>query len=289
MKSATNGEAANIPMVRWSREQGFQTDTDAVAGEEPLEIRVQGESVSVTMRTPGHDRELAAGFLLGEGLIRSADQILHIGPCQNAPPGSEGNLINIRLMPGVEIDLGGARRNTFMTSSCGLCGKSSIEKVHMQFPPLEAGADREAPLSPDLILSLPERLAEVQPCFKLTGGLHAAALFDFEGRVLAAFEDVGRHNAVDKLLGWALLERLLPLEAHIMMVSGRASFEIAQKALAARIPILAAVSAPSSLAVQFAGANRQTLVGFLRNGRFNIYTHPDRIAGPTGASFDSLP
>ena len=254
------------------------TRDDAVVREEPLEIRVRGRSVAVTMRTPGHDQELAAGFLLTEGLVQQPQDIIEITPCQQGEVEGAENILNVFLAPSVEIDVGKLTRHFFASSSCGLCGKASIEAVQQHFPPVLS--DLAVPA--ERLLDLPRRLAATQSTFDQTGGLHAAAVFDAEGNLLVAREDVGRHNAVDKVIGHGLLSDLLPYDSHILLVSGRASFEIMQKALAARIPVVAAVSAPSSLAVAFAEAGGQTLIGFLRNGRFNVYAGRERITGGGG-------
>lgn len=246
---------------------------DELAAEEPLEIRVRGRAVSVTMRTPGppyHDDELAAGFLLSEGLIRKRGDVVKIESCDR---NEAGNLLNVLLAPEVVVDFDQLTRHVFASSSCGLCGKATIASVQKTFAPVESSLEVDAPL----ILSLPAKMREGQATFGRTGGLHAAALFDGHGNLLALREDVGRHNAVDKILGYALLNQMLPLDQHLLLVSGRSSFEIMQKALAGRIPILAAVSAPSSLAVQFAQESGQTLIGFLREQRMNVYSHPQRI------------
>ena len=243
-----------------------ETVLDELAQEEPLEIRLGGEPVTVTMRTPGHDPELAAGFLYSEGVISRPEQLRFAR--QEAP-----NVVNIGISPDAPVDLSALRRNVYTASSCGICGKTSIESVHRHVPALEASLC----VSAEVLLDLPRRIESAQAAFARTGGLHAAALFTADGELLLAREDVGRHNAVDKVLGRALLNAWLPLERHILLVSGRASFEILQKALAGRIPIVAAVSAPSSLAVDFAVESQQTLIAFLRPGRMNIYTHPERI------------
>jgi FdhD protein len=244
---------------------------DNVAREEPLEIRVRGRSVAVTMRTPGRDRDLVAGFLLTEGIVGKAGDIVEIAPCleSDAPE----NTLNVFLAPSVEFDFEQLTRHVFASSSCGLCGKASIEAVHQHFPPIESKLTVRA----KLLAELPDRMRAAQETFAQTGGLHAAAVFGAKGKLVVLREDVGRHNAVDKVLGYALLEGKLPLDAHVLLVSGRASFEIMQKALAARIPIVAAVSAPSSLAVEFAVESRQTLVGFLRGETMNIYSAAERI------------
>ncbi|MBI3192228.1 MAG: formate dehydrogenase accessory sulfurtransferase FdhD [Pedosphaera parvula] len=245
---------------------------DQLACEEPLEIRVRGRSVAVTMRTPGHDAELAAGFLLSEGLITQQSDVIEIAPClQGSAP---ENTLNVFLSPGVAVDFEQLTRHVFATSSCGLCGKASIDAVHQHFPPI----DSPITVSASTLVRLPDRLRAAQKAFDQTGGLHAAALFSAQGRLLLVREDIGRHNAVDKVLGWGLLGDRLPFDAHILLVSGRASFEIVQKALAARIPVVAAVSAPSSLAVEFARESGQTLIGFLRDGRFNVYAGQAGVA-----------
>jgi FdhD protein len=244
---------------------------DHVALEEPLEIRIETRPISVTMRTPGHDSELAAGFLVSEGVLHSATDVAAIRP---NPRNRTGNSIDVFLRPGVTVDLAQLTRHVFATSSCGLCGKASIRAVRRQFKPIRSSRAR---VSADVLLGLGAALRSGQQTFDLTGGLHAAALFDLAGRLVVLREDVGRHNAVDKVVGHLLLQDKLPEDGGILMVSGRASFEILQKALAARIPIIAAVSAPSSLAVEFARENGQTLIGFLREDRMNIYAGPDRV------------
>jgi FdhD protein len=260
-------------------------DTDFIAAEEPLEIRVEGHGIAVVMRTPGEDRELAAGFLLTEGMIRSTDdlkEIRHRPHCwskdkssqnSSALVRSEGNVIDMWLKNPASLDLQKLSRHVFTSSSCGICSKASIEAVRQQFPPLQSFCE----VDPQVILELPEALTAAQETFKRTGGLHACALFDLTGRLLALREDVGRHNALDKVIGWALLEDRLPLSEHILLLSGRTSFEMMQKSLAGGVPIVAAISAPSSLAVEFARDSGQTLVGFLREERMNIYAGADRI------------
>ena len=248
-----------------------QKATDWLAREEPLEIRVRGRSVAVTMRTPGHDRELAAGFLLTEGVVRRAGDIVEIAPCRESD--APENTLNVFLAPSVEFDFGRLTRHVFASSSCGLCGKASIETVHQHFPPLESSIA----ISAKTLAKLPERMRAAQRTFEETGGLHAAAVFTLSGKLVALREDVGRHNAVDKVLGHCFLEDIFPLDEHVLLVSGRASFEIVQKALAARIPLVAAISAPSSLAVEFAEESRQTLVGFLRGETMNVYAGAQRV------------
>lgn len=243
---------------------------DELAAEEPLEIRVDNQPISVTMRTPGHDEELAAGFLLSEGVITAASQVAKIAPY---PRNADKNVIGVYLAPDLRVDWKQLTRHVFVSSSCGLCGKASIAAVHQHFPPVKS----DVSVAATTLLALPHSLRGRQEAFDRTGGLHAAGLFDLEGRLIVLREDVGRHNAVDKVLGHALLNGPLPCDKHILLVSGRASFEIMQKALAARVPIVAAVSAPSNLAAAFARASRQTLVGFLRAQRMNIYSMPRRV------------
>ena len=243
---------------------------DELAEEEPLEIRVKGRAVSVTLRTPGHDAELAAGFLLTEGVIRSKADVIGVEPCAHA---HGGNVVNVVLAPEARVDFVRLTRHVFTSSSCGMCGKATIDSVFQAFEPVKSDLTVDA----QTLLALPQRLREVQPTFERTGGLHAAAAFTAAGELIVAREDVGRHNAVDKVLGHGLLNGLLPHDRHVLLVSGRASFEIMQKALAARVPIVAAVSAPSSLAAEFAEDSGQTLVGFLRENRMNVYAHPQRV------------
>lgn len=240
---------------------------DTLVVEEPMEIRVRGQGIAVTMRTPGHDYELAAGFLVSEGIINDFAQVLAINHCQQGEGSDHNNVVNVYLAPKVEVDMEKLTRHVFASSSCGLCGKASIDAIQQQFPPIESPPS----VSPDLIQGLPDKLRDQQSVFDTTGALHAAALFDHEGNLFVLREDVGRHNAVDKAIGHAFLEKQ-SLENHILLVSGRASFEILQKALSARIPTIAAVSAPSHLAVDFAEQNNQTLIGFLRDNRLNRYT-----------------
>ncbi len=251
----------------------MESTTDTLAAEEPLEIRVQGQSIAITMRTPGHDAELALGFLVSEGLIQSRAQVTHIAHCQTGEAALTGNVLNVFTADDVALDFEKLTRHVFASSSCGLCGKASIEEVHQHFPPIKQLPNVER----NVLLQLPQTLRQHQAAFEQTGGLHAAALFDLQGRMIVCREDVGRHNAVDKVIGFALDQGVWPLENHILQVSGRASFEILQKALAAHIPIVAAVSAPSSLAVDFAQESGQLLVGFLRGETMNLYSHPAAV------------
>ena len=256
-------------ILRWELGSGPKEEQDALASEEPLEIRIDNHPISVTMRTPGNDDELAVGFLLSEGLLKSQDSVAKIEP----HPRNQNNIINVFLAPDVSVDLKQLRRNVFVSSSCGLCGKASIESVHQHFRKVKSGLE----VSAKMLLQVPTRLRSCQETFARTGGLHAAAIFDAAGKVIVAREDVGRHNAVDKVLGYGFLNGLLPFKDHILAVSGRASFEIMQKALAARIPIVSAVSAPSNLAVEFAQKSGQTLVGFIRGDRLNVYSGSKRV------------
>jgi FdhD protein len=267
-------------ILRYRHGQEDCRENDELATEEPLEIRVEGRSLAVVMRTPGHDRELAAGFLLSEGLIRDRDAIFDITPCgATATPDGPASVIDVLLVRPAEIDFSRLTRHVFSSSSCGICGKATIEAVHQQFPPIES----DLCLPAERILTLPQKLAEAQATFKRTGGLHGSALFNERGELLCLREDVGRHNALDKVVGEALLAGKLPLTRHILLVSGRVSFEIMQKALAAGIPVIAAISAPTTLAVDFARASGQTLIGFVRGDRMNIYAHDRRLqaARPT--------
>ncbi|HEV2693566.1 MAG TPA: formate dehydrogenase accessory sulfurtransferase FdhD [Verrucomicrobiae bacterium] len=277
-------------------------EKDFLAAEDPLEIRVEGRSVAVVMRTPGDDRELAAGFLVTEGLVRKAGDlkaIRHQAHCLSLAPKNEqrtgrpskvgsakltilnrkepiptdGNVINVQLRNPKSVDFKKLTRHVFTSSSCGICSKASITAVQQQFLQLKDASQVEA----QVIMGLPQALAQAQETFKQTGGLHACALFDLTGTLLVVREDVGRHNALDKVIGWALLTDRLPLQGHILLLSGRTSFEMMQKALAGGIAIIAAVSAPSSLAVEFARDSGQTLVGFLRGNKMNVYAGAGRI------------
>ena len=272
----TDPQTSITRILRWKQGAPGQAADDFLSREEPVEIRVKGESVAVTMRTPGHDEELALGFLLSEGVIAVPGDVLEVAPCQQGEAALHGNVLNVFLAPNVELDLAKLRRNVYASSSCGLCGKASIESVHGHFAPL---AKREPFVAAETLLQLPVKLRAEQETFDKTGGLHAAGLFDAEGKLLTMREDVGRHNAVDKALGRSMLDGNFPLDDRVLMVSGRASFEILQKALAGRVPVICAVSAPSSLAVEFARESGQTLVGFLRGDTFNVYSHPERITG----------
>jgi FdhD protein len=240
---------------------------DELTIEEPLEIRIGDKTLATTMRTPGHDEELAAGFLLSEAIVRDRQQVAKISA-------DVDNVVVVKLARGVRVKLNSAQRFGTISSSCGLCGKTSIDALRQNFPAIGSANVR---IHIDTLLSLPEKLRKAQSDFTRTGGIHAAGIFDLNGELKIVREDIGRHNAVDKAIGHAFLAGPLPLDRQILLVSGRASFEIVQKALAAGIPIVAAVSAPSSFAVDFARESNQTLIGFLRPPSFNIYSHIERV------------
>jgi FdhD protein len=250
---------------------------DTLVVEEPLEIRVNGSAITVTMRTPGSDVELAQGFLLTEGVITQRDDILSVRYCRGA--GDDGmntyNVLDVTLAPEVAAPDVDPTRNFYTTSSCGVCGKASLEAV--QLISKHGPGDDPSTVAADTLSALPGKLRDAQKVFAATGGLHGAALFDTGGAALVVREDIGRHNAVDKVIGWALEQRRIPLSGTVLLVSGRASFELTQKAVMAGIPVLAAVSAPSSLAVDLASQSGLTLVAFLRGDSMNVYTRPDRI------------
>jgi FdhD protein len=254
--------------------------SDVLATEEPLELRVvmagDSRTVAITMRTPGSDFELATGFLYGEGVITRPEQIVTISYCKDSdlPPEQLYNIVIVELDPTSRPDLRPLDRHFYTSSACGVCGKASLEAIVLRGTgPVGPGGS----VTPAVIAGLPDKLRAGQGVFESTGGLHAAGLFSLDGNLVAIREDVGRHNALDKLVGWALLDRRLPLDDHVVMVSGRSSFEILQKCLAARVPIVCSVSAPSSLAVDVAKEFGMTLVGFLRGPRFNVYAGAGRI------------
>lgn len=256
---------------------------DRVAVEEPLEIRIErtgdegeGRPISVTMRTPGHDAELALGFLYGEGLIHDWRELSRVRHC-----GASGNVVRVELRAGAPLELARLERNFYTSSSCGVCGKASIEAVTSQvrIRRIEAAWSVDA----SLLHELPARLRAAQSAFAATGGLHAVGLFDRSGRLAALYEDVGRHNAFDKLVGARLAADALPLADFLVLLSGRASFELVQKAAAAGVPLLVAIGAPSSLAIELAREAGITLVAFLREGSFNVYTHGERVRAGPGA------
>jgi FdhD protein len=275
--SPHTGPAASHEPVRrvevW-RHPAHVPEQDVVAAEAPLEVRLHGQPFAVIMRTPGADRDLAAGFLLTEGVLRHAADIVRIEEVHDA-----GDVVNVELSCAREAAVAaavGERRQVAMTSSCGLCGRRSLESLQVALPccPVEWAVDVS------IVTALPAALRRVQPAFEQTGGLHAAGLFDRHGHLEASAEDVGRHNAVDKVLGRMLIAGRLPLRDGLLMVSGRSSFEILQKAWYGGIPLVAAVSAPSSLAVEIAQEAGITLLGFVRDGQFNVYAHRARITTP---------
>jgi FdhD protein len=248
---------------------------DDLAAEEPLEIRVGGEVLTITMRTPGDDFELAAGFLFAEGIVDRRDDISRISYGRGPDGTPSGNVVEVELRREGAVDLGALQRHFITASSCGICGRTSIDAVRArQTPP----PNPDFRIEPELLTRLPAVLRSAQRVFGRTGGLHAAGLFDGNGRLVLVREDIGRHNAVDKAIGDSLLHGCLPLSERLLLVSGRGGFEIVQKALVAGVPILASVSAPSSLAVQMARTGGLTLVGFLRDRRFVVYSQPDRVA-----------
>ena len=277
------GSSLAIDISKVSGDQRV-SKADSVAVEEPLEIQLSypsaegaaAKSISITMRTPGDDAELAVGFLYTEGIIQSGEQVASVEHAGAADPDSGlRNIIRVALKPGVDVDIGRLQRHFYTTSSCGVCGKASLEALRVTGQ--ESLADKDATFPRGIIISLPDKLAAKQEVFAKTGGLHAAAIFDQDGEIRVLKEDVGRHNATDKVIGELLAEGKLPANEMGLMLSGRASFELVQKALVAGIPLLAAVSAPSSLAVQLAQEFDMTLIGFLRNSNFNIYAGEWRV------------
>ena len=299
MKKQADGIGSE-KIIRRKSDGELEYQPDDLTIEEPLEIRVGGKVLATTMRTPGHDEELVAGFLVSEAIVRIQREIANISvrkrPHLNPLPkgeedigrgcfGSQGrrpyakrqvteNAVDVDLAPGVKVKLNSTQRFGTISSSCGLCGKTSIDAIRQNFPAISSANIR---IDIDTLLALPDRLRKEQGDFARTGGIHAAGIFEVNGRLLAVREDIGRHNAVDKVVGRAFLDGLLPLDRHLLLVSGRASFEIVQKALAAGIPIVASVSAPSTLAVNFSRESNQTLIGFLRPPTFNIYSHIQRV------------
>ncbi|MGZ3755918.1 MAG: formate dehydrogenase accessory sulfurtransferase FdhD [Mucilaginibacter sp.] len=271
-----------LPITKVNASESIEA-SDALATEEPLEIRLeygpnndrQVRNISVTMRTPGHDDELASGFLFTEGIVKSADEIANVTHCFIACAENQENVIQVSLDETILPHLQNTERNFYTTSSCGVCGKGSINAIRTAGAFMQTGDDNR--VTSEVLYQLPEILRQHQAIFDDTGGLHASALFTARGDLLLVREDVGRHNALDKLIGAALRLNNLPLDKHILMLSGRASFELVQKAAMAGISIVAAVGAPSSLAVQLAEEFNITLVGFLRGQKFNIYTGAHRI------------
>jgi FdhD protein len=261
---------------------GATERVDTLVVEEPLEIRLDGIPLTVTMRTPGSDVELAQGFLLTEGVIAAREDVATVRYCQGAEQDSQNtyNILDVTLSPGVPAPAVDITRNFYATSSCGVCGKASLDAIELisQHSP----GDDPSRVSAATLAAMPPQLRSAQKVFASTGGLHGAALFDLDGTMLAVREDVGRHNAVDKVIGWALESGRIPLHGTVLLVSGRASFELTQKAVMAGIPVLAAVSAPSSLAVDLAAQSGLTLVAFLRGDSMNVYSRADRIGTTTG-------
>lgn len=289
MVSSTDKESggnAEFLIQRVSTAENRKVLSDLLAVEEPLEIRlgvfeeekIAHKSVSITMRTPGNDDELAAGFLFTEGILHRREQIADIIHCGKSPKMNlPSNTVRVNLQKEATVDFDKLSRNFYTTSSCGVCGKSSLDFLAINAEPF---TNTDFPqISPEIIHALPQKQRNAQEVFEETGGLHAAALFDITGKLLVLREDVGRHNAVDKLIGRCFLDEEIPLDDKILMLSGRASFELVQKALMARIPIIAAVGAPSSLAVTAAREFGMTLCGFVRDGKFNIYAGAERFVG----------
>ena len=273
----------NTQLIKVARNGGLK-QSDLLAVEEPLEIRLgfgvaserEQKSLSVTMRTPGHDFELALGFLLTEGIISSGEQVESIKYCNSVKQEEFENVVRVELKPDVQIDFKKFQRHFYTSSSCGVCGKSSIDAIKVKGKAIESGLT----LSSSVIYSLPDKLRKAQLVFEHTGGLHASALFNQAGELIILREDVGRHNALDKIIGAMLFKNEVPMSDFILMLSGRTSFELVQKAAVAGIPVIAAVGAPSSLAVDLAKETGMTLLGFVREGGFNIYCGEQRISRP---------
>src|SRR5438309_2424313 len=272
-KAVKEDGIASDKIIRRKQDGTLDYQSDDLTIEEPLEIRIGRKTVATTMRTPGHDQELAAGFLLSEGIIRASDEIDKF----SRPSGARNreNIITVTLDEGIRPKLNSTQRFGAISSSCGICGKESIAAIRQNFPPIET--DPGIRIRLETLLSLPALLRQNQGDFARTGGIHAAGIFALDGKPRLVREDIGRHNAVDKVIGRAFLDRELPLASCILLVSGRASFETMQQALSAGIPIVASVSAPSTLAMEFARECNQTLIGFLRPPSFNIYSHTERI------------
>jgi len=261
------GSIDSEKIIRRKQDGELEYLPDDLTIEEPLEICIGRKIVATTMRTPGHDEELAAGFLVSEVIVREREEIANISSDRD-------NRVIIDLKDGVKLKLDSMKRFGTISSSCGLCGKTSIDAIGQNFPAITS---KEIRVDIETLLSLPEKLRNAQSDFARTGGIHAAGIFDVNGELKVAREDIGRHNALDKAIGRAFFDGSLPLDRHLLVVSGRASFEIMQKALAAGIPFVSAVSAPSTLAVEFARESNQTLIGFLRPPSFNIYAHIERV------------
>ena len=264
----------DVTQVYEWKEGRVEARQDDLAAEEPLEIRIGDRPLTVTMRTPGHDFDLAAGFLYTEGIVERPEQIVSIGEAAGAKFTERGNIVEVELAPGVTLDLESTQRNFFAASSCGICGKASIDSVRNRGV---RSVNPDFRISPEILCKLPETLRASQEVFSRTGGLHAAGLFDREGALLVEREDIGRHNAVDKIVGWAVRANRMPLGECVLVVSGRGGFEIIQKAAMAGIPVVASVSACSSLAVRLAREVGMTLAGFLRGQRFVVYSGGERL------------
>ena len=276
--SDSGGAARAVQIVRCEHKKPdaapvLSETEDQIATEAPLEIRVEGNSIAVVMRTPGHDEELALGFLISEGVVSRPDDVFQVTHCASQEGGQSGNVIDVLLRHPDAAQLKKLTRHVFSSSSCGICGKATLDSIFVQFPRVEQPMGFDAAT----IFRLPATLRPAQETFETTGGLHASAVFDRFGKLLLLREDVGRHNALDKVLGAAFSDAVFPLNDHVLLVSGRVSFELMQKSLAAGIPLVAGISAPSSLAVDFARESGQTLCGFLRSGRMNIYANAERV------------
>jgi FdhD protein len=290
MEQPVRGKTVNVA-IRKVGAKGVSNTFDEIVTEEPLEIRVylvgpdgkeRYDSISVTMRTPGNDFELAAGFLYSEGVISSRDDVERISYCVNVSEEQQYNIVNVYLGESAKFDPDSLLRHFYATSSCGVCGKASLEAIRTKgFTPI---ADDATSVSPETVVRLPDELRKAQLVFDKTGGLHASGLFDVEGRLELLREDVGRHNALDKLIGSQLLAGKVPIRRRICVVSGRIGFELVQKSLAAGIPLIAGVGAPSSLAVDLAREFNMTLIGFIRQGGFNIYSGGERVSAPQVAA-----
>jgi len=267
----SNAEPAVQASVRKISAKGSEVELDWIASEAPLEVRIDGRPVTVMMRTPGHDEELVRGFLYNEGVVSSASDLLSVGPVHESPEDVGGSVINVRLAPSHQDKT--LDRAFYSNASCGVCGKKTIESLEVTG---RIAASRLR-IRSSVLSGLPEKLRDSQTTFARTGGVHASGLFTPEGELVLLREDVGRHNALDKIIGWALSENKLPLSDFVLLVSGRVSYEIVQKAVVAGIPFIAAVGAPSSLAVDLANRFHLTLVGFLKPDRMNVYSHPERL------------
>ncbi|MEO8084383.1 MAG: formate dehydrogenase accessory sulfurtransferase FdhD [Ardenticatenales bacterium] len=292
MSSATEQPQPSraVPILALNGEAAARR-ADRVAVEEPLEIRIAAaedplsfQRVAITMRTPGADAELATGFLFAEGVIAAAADVVYVTHCLEPEITAEqrGNVVTVTLRAGLAVDLAPLERHFTVSSACGVCGKAGIDQLAARGVAAVSDGARAMMVAPALLYALPDRLRAAQDTFDATGGLHAAGLFDADGTLCAVREDVGRHNALDKLVGWALAGGRTPLGGHIVLVSGRASYELVQKCAVAGVSVLAAVGAPSSLAIETAAAFGMTLVGFVRGERANVYAGAERVSGPLG-------